>query len=314
MEQKPNYYAILPANVRYSQELSANEKLFFAEITALANQKGYCHAKDAYFAELFGIHQKSVNRIIGKLAKKFFVKIEKIYDGKEIKERRIFITTPSNPNVTTYQPEGYHPSNPNVTTPSNPNVTDNNTRKNTTRRILQEEQSKVENSSQDLNIEEKKETEIDFLFEEFWKEYPKARRVGKDGARKKFISILKNKEATAQDLIAGARNYRLINEKNKTEDRFIKHPTSWLHNGRWKDEVDIPTASTLPENWKEIGRQMGGFFFAAAGESDENWEKRTIAARKVGLDKVWDVQKQKWTVSDSEIRAIFKRYDTEFAA
>ena len=32
---KPNYYAIIPANVRYDEKLSPNEKLFYGEITAL---------------------------------------------------------------------------------------------------------------------------------------------------------------------------------------------------------------------------------------------------------------------------------------
>ena len=37
---KPNYYAILTAEVRYDNRLSANEKLLFAEIPALSNKTG----------------------------------------------------------------------------------------------------------------------------------------------------------------------------------------------------------------------------------------------------------------------------------
>ena len=33
-----NYYAIIPATVRYSKELKATEKLIYGEITALANK------------------------------------------------------------------------------------------------------------------------------------------------------------------------------------------------------------------------------------------------------------------------------------
>ena len=36
----PSYYSIIPANVRYSKDLSAQEKLFYSEITALTNLKG----------------------------------------------------------------------------------------------------------------------------------------------------------------------------------------------------------------------------------------------------------------------------------
>ena len=49
----PNYYAIIPATVRYDNRLKSAEKLIYSEITALANKNGYCFAKNKYFTELF---------------------------------------------------------------------------------------------------------------------------------------------------------------------------------------------------------------------------------------------------------------------
>ena len=43
-ETKPKYYAIIPAHVRYDNQLNADEKIIYAEITALSILRGYCFA------------------------------------------------------------------------------------------------------------------------------------------------------------------------------------------------------------------------------------------------------------------------------
>ena len=75
----PSYYAIIPANVRYDSNLKANEKLMFAEITALCNKNGYCHASNNYFAELYGVSKETVSRWIRNLSKNGYVNIKLIY-------------------------------------------------------------------------------------------------------------------------------------------------------------------------------------------------------------------------------------------
>ena len=40
-KEQPNYYAIIPATVRYDTNLKYAEKLLYGEITALANKNGY---------------------------------------------------------------------------------------------------------------------------------------------------------------------------------------------------------------------------------------------------------------------------------
>lgn len=91
---KPNYYAILPAEVRYSKDLSPNSKLLYAEISALCGKTGKCFAKNSYFAELYGVEKETVSRWISRLERFGFVKTELIYsDKKQIEKRYISLNT-----------------------------------------------------------------------------------------------------------------------------------------------------------------------------------------------------------------------------
>ena len=48
--ERPNYYAIIPADVRYDKRLKPIERLLYGEITCLSNKEGYCFASSNYFA------------------------------------------------------------------------------------------------------------------------------------------------------------------------------------------------------------------------------------------------------------------------
>lgn len=48
-EIKSNYYAIIPAVVRYYNELTDKAKLLYGEITCLSSKEGYCFATNNYF-------------------------------------------------------------------------------------------------------------------------------------------------------------------------------------------------------------------------------------------------------------------------
>ena len=69
MEERPNYYAIIPANIRYDNTLPPNAKLLYGEITALCNKDGYCHATNEYFAKLYSVSTRTITEWIKKLEK-----------------------------------------------------------------------------------------------------------------------------------------------------------------------------------------------------------------------------------------------------
>ncbi len=87
MENKKSYYAIIPADVRYNENLSANAKLLYGEITALCNEKGYCWSNNRYFSDLYQTTERTVQRWLMGLTKENFIKIE---DG-DSQKRKIFI-------------------------------------------------------------------------------------------------------------------------------------------------------------------------------------------------------------------------------
>lgn len=101
-----NYYAILPAKVRYDKNITPNAKLLYAEITALCNDRGYCWAGNAYFAELYGVTKTSISNWISSLQKHGYIDVQLIYkeNSKEIQSRHISIENniPTQNNLNTY--------------------------------------------------------------------------------------------------------------------------------------------------------------------------------------------------------------------
>ena len=134
----PNYFGILPANVRYDKKLKPMEKILYTEITALANSKGYCYATNSYFANLYDVHKNTAGTWINNLERLGYIKSKIIYETgtKNVKERQLFIITPINEKIDTYQQKDCDPINEKIDTPINENIEENNTRINITRLIL----------------------------------------------------------------------------------------------------------------------------------------------------------------------------------
>ena len=90
---KRGYYSILPASIRYDKNLNSSTKLFYAELTALVNEKGYCWASNGYFAELYDVTKQTISTWVKLLKEKGYIRIQfEYYEGtKNIKRRLIFI-------------------------------------------------------------------------------------------------------------------------------------------------------------------------------------------------------------------------------
>ena len=144
MEERPNYYAIIPANVRYS-DITPNAKLLYGEITCLCNKEGYCYATNDYFSKLYNVSKISISKWIKELKDNNFIETEIIYKegSKEILNRYIRIVK--------------DPIKEKFNTPIKEKFKDNNTSINNTRYNIKE------------NIKEKTKIDLSFIENENYK-------------------------------------------------------------------------------------------------------------------------------------------------
>lgn len=178
MEEKPSYYAIIPANIRYDKSLKANEKLLYGEITCLTQSTGKCFASNEYFANLYDTTKETISRWISNLSQKGYIKTQLIYkDGtKQIINRYIQINQ-----------EGI---DKNINSPIDEKVKDNTTSINTTSIIK-------ENIKE--NIKEKiKEKIKENLLSDFLKENSGLRKY--DDFVKDFIAYRKQIKKTLKTI------------------------------------------------------------------------------------------------------------------
>ena len=77
-------------------------------------------------------------------------------------------------------------------------------------------------------------------FAEFWKEYP--RKVAKAKAEKVWESV-KPTDEVFEKIMQAVRRQKISEQWRKDNGQYIPHPTTWLNQKRWEDEIDILSSS-----------------------------------------------------------------------
>ena len=108
---------------------------------------------------------------------------------------------------------------------------------------------KIRLDKNSINTIGQKLTDIDTLFDTFWKTYP--RKVGKD----KCLSWFKRRKVTnefVEDLLIAIKQQ----EKSKQwqNKQYIPHPYTWLNRGGWNDELDYVETpqETIKNRWENF--------------------------------------------------------------
>lgn len=214
MNETPNYYAIIPANVRYNNSIQQGAKLLYGEITALSNKTGCCWAGDQYFMGLYKVSQATIQRWLTSLEKNGYIDRTVKYkdSSKEIEKRYIRINAyPILKNENTYTQKCEYP-------------------------ILKNEQ---ENNTSINNINTRANSTLESDFEKLWKLYPK--KIGKKPAFAAYKRAMTRKKnpATNRQIQDGIVAYRqLINSKG-TEKQFIKDGSTFFNQEAWNDYLEV---------------------------------------------------------------------------
>lgn len=132
MKETPNYYSIIPANVRYDENLKDKAKLLYGEITSLSDKNGYCYASNKYFADLYKVSTRTITELISSLVKQDYIQIKYEYkkNTKQIIQRKIYLWKKTSIPLEKY-----------FYTPLEENFQDNNTSINNINKNIKEKES-----------------------------------------------------------------------------------------------------------------------------------------------------------------------------
>jgi hypothetical protein len=252
----PNYYAIIPAEVRYDTELPDKAKLLYGEITALTNEKGYCWATNGHFAELYGCHEMTISKLIQLLIKKQYLYSEVIKDGyKTI--RRLYISKKTEVDLSK---NAYVEISENAEADLS-NIVQLDLSKNAYVEISKnaEHNNKINNKRINNKSNNKRtnvpSSQLESEFEQLWKQYP--RKDGKKEAKVAYFKARKDK-TTYEEVENGIK--RFINSlKNRgTQKEYIPMGSTWFNQNRWTDECTITVIHTKAKTPLELYRQEFG--------------------------------------------------------
>lgn len=85
---KPGYWAVIPAVIRYDDQIPPNAKILYAEISSLIGAEGFCWATDDYFAKVFGFAERTVRDLMAALKAAGYIRVEEERGNHKVLIRR----------------------------------------------------------------------------------------------------------------------------------------------------------------------------------------------------------------------------------
>ena len=125
LDIKKSYYAVIPATVRYDNNVVPSAKLLYGEITALCNEKGYCWATNDYFSKLYSVSKRTISTWIKSLCNAGYISAEFVLDNSSQKVKMRCLKVEAN--FDAHLMKTSIPSRKKVPAPHEENFAENNT-------------------------------------------------------------------------------------------------------------------------------------------------------------------------------------------
>lgn len=225
-KQKPGYWAVIPAAVRYDEKLTPNAKLLYAEISSLTDGTGYCFASNAYFQALFGLSERTIQNLLRALQLRGYIRIQD-GDGGRARRKLFAGINPLQENpaeICGVTPQKFAGGGAKICTHINKEI----------RKEDQDPPKAPQGAGSPTDIWEPE------MFARFWQMYPK--KKDKVKAIKEW-NRLKADRKLMREMSAALGRQIASEEWQRDEGRAIPYPCRWLSHRRWEDEVQTPPAT-----------------------------------------------------------------------
>jgi hypothetical protein len=256
----------IPKDIYLHKQLTPTEKLLLAEVTSFA-KNGVCFASNEHFSDFLGISKSQVSRLITKLNRNAFIKVELIYkEGtKEVDKRlitpiRIDTHTPTHECADPLRTDAHTPTHE-CADPLRMNAYYKEHSKSTLKEQVKDKKiNKKENSPA-----------IEKEFEKIWALYP--RKQGRQKAFEYFKKARKIKKIPYETIENGLYRYIRYLEQQGTDEQYIMHGSTWFYQEKWQDEYILTGLKQKPKDINEYMRQKYG---DNGGQNNEPQRDRKI--------------------------------------
>lgn len=227
-ELKPGYWAVIPAQIRYAPDIPAGAKLLYAEISSLTDARGYCFASNRYFAELYGIGIRTVQRYLDALKN---VGMIRITDGEGGTDRRK-IYAGVNPLADPHDKIDMG-GDKIVAAPMTEMSPPNN--------VLNRKEEQIPPKPPKGRREKSEPKYEPEMFERFWKAYP--RGEDRQGAVREWDKLKPDRQLMHKMSTALARQKATLSLPDDHDHYAFQYAVRWLRYRRWEDDLEKSSAA-----------------------------------------------------------------------